>query len=237
MWYCETSTRLSVHHVLLFLISKPSSSSPKRICVDHYKHGSRKSGNYTILDWKGRNRTVYCDMESEPGSAWVLVISFSRENKDMSAFLSTPLHTRDPINQFDQNWSFFRLGTGMITQFKNESTHWRITCSFPQYGVNTSKDYVRAAFTDFDLMSDFWEECKKVSHISVMGQSCSECTAQWSQRNNATPHIAAVQDDLCDIKSDKSGYNYFGSYSIYNPKFRCTESPTSTTNYWFGSYV
>ena len=177
-------------------------------------------------------------MESEPGSVWMLVMSFSRENKDMPAFLSNPMYVASPKNKNrPPNWSMYRMGVHLTSSMKKQSTHWRITCSLPQYGVNISKDYVRAAFTDFDLMSDFWGECKKVSHISVMGQSCSECTAQWSQRNNATPHIAAVQDDLCDIKSDKSGYNYFGSYSSYNPKFRCTESPDSTTNYWFGSYV
>ena len=176
-------------------------------------------------------------MESEPGSVWMLVMSFSRENKDELPFISTPMHVAYSRNRESPNWSMYRMGRGLMFSIKNDSTHWRITCSFPQYGVNISKDYVRAAFTNFDLMSDFWQECKNVSHISVMGQSCSKCTAQWWQSDSYSPHIAAVQDDPCDIKSDKSGKTYFGNYYSYNPTFRCTESPGSTTNYWFGSYV
>ena len=176
-------------------------------------------------------------MESEPRFAWSLVMSFSRENKYMPAFLSIPMHVASPIYRGSPNWSMYRMGNNLMSSVKNDSTHWRITCSFPEHGVNISKDYVRAAFTDFDLMGNFWQECKKVSHISVMGQSCSECTAQWWLGDSYTPHIAAVQTDSCDIKSDKSGKTYFGGYYSYNPAFRCTESPSSTTNYWFGSYV
>ena len=128
-----------------------------------------------------------------------------------------------------------------MAALKSRTTHWRITCSFPQYGVDSKTDYVRAAFADFDLLSEFARECKNVSYISVMGQSCSECTAQWTQIDNFTPHIAAISamenDSACDIKSDNTGYYYFGAYDTYNPNFRCTESPNSTTNYWFGSYV
>ena len=225
--------------IVLFTISLKVSSPPPlyRSCLEHFKNGGKTSGQYTILDYNNDERTVYCDMESEPGSIWTLVMSFSRENKDQLPFLSTPMYGKSPKKARKPNWLVYRMGFLEMSKIKNNSTLWRITCSFPQYGVNISKDYVRAAFTDFDLMSNFWEECKKVSHISVMGQSCSECTAQWWQGASYAPHIAAVQVDPCDIKSDKSGYYYFGSYHNYNPAFRCTESPNSTTNYWFGSYV
>ena len=176
-------------------------------------------------------------METEPGSVWTLIMSFSRENKDKSFFIDTPLYTGHPKNSQDPNWSAYRMGISFMSDVKNESTLWRITCSLPQYGVNISKDYVRAVFTDFDLMSYFWGECKKASHISVMGQSCSECTAYWNQNNHYTPHLDDGQSQPCDIQGFKSGCNYFGSYYKYDPEFRCTESPTSTTNYWFGSYV
>jgi hypothetical protein len=177
-------------------------------------------------------------MESEPGSVWTLIMSFARENKDVDSFRSKALYEPSPENGGIPNWTKYRTSNGLMYIIKNTTTHWRVTCSFPQYGVNISTDYVRAAFADFDITGEFWRECKKVSHISVMGQSCSECTAHWSQGNGSSPHIAAVDEkDVCDIKSDKSGNNYFGAYEKYSAIFRCTENATSTTNYWFGSYV
>ena len=177
-------------------------------------------------------------MESEPGSVWTLIMSFARQNKDVKSFKSKAIYVGSPQSPDTPNWNKYRIRKFLIYEIKNTATHWRVTCSFPQYGVNINTDYVRAAFADFDLMVEFWRKCKKVSYISVMGQSCSECTAQWTQTNILTPHIAAIpQNNPCYIKSDQSGHYYFGAYDTYNPNFRCTESPTSTTNYWFGSYV
>ncbi|CAB4022952.1 Hypothetical predicted protein, partial [Paramuricea clavata] len=209
-----------------------------RSCLDHFNHGSKTSGNYTILDWEEKARTVYCDMESEPGSVWTLIMSFTRENKDLKAFRKRAMYQSAAKNKDAPNWSAYRMGSSSLVALKNMTTHWRITCSFPQYRVDIKTHYVRAVFADFDLLSEFSGECKNVSYVSVMGQSCSKCTVQWTQIDNFTPHIAAMQNDsACDIKSDNSGYYYFGGYYTYNPKFRCTETPKSTTNYWFGSYV
>jgi hypothetical protein len=177
-------------------------------------------------------------MESEPGSVWTLIMSFTRENKDGDPFRSKAMYENSARNSKTPNWAKYRMSYSVMHHVKSTTTHWRVTCSFPQYGVNINTDYVRAAFADFDIMGEFWRECKKVSHISVKGQSCSECTAHWSQGNGSTPHIAAVDEkDVCDIKSDKSGNNYFGAYEKYSARFRCTENATSSTNYWFGSYV
>ena len=182
-------------------------------------------------------RTMYCDMESEPGSVWTLIMSFARVNRDKDPYRSIPMYETAARNPKSPNWSMYRMGNGLMSTVKNGTTHWRITCSFPQYNASIKTDYVRGAFADFDLMGEFYDECKKASYVSVMGQSCSECTAHWSQGNGNTPHIAAVPNDVCDVKSDKSGNNYFGAYEQYSTTFRCTESSTSTTNYWFGSYV
>jgi hypothetical protein len=177
-------------------------------------------------------------MESEPGSVWTLVMSFTRENKDLKSFKKRAMYQSGAKNKEAPNWSAYRMSSSSLAALKEMTTHWRITCSFPQYGVDTETDYVRAVFADIDLLSEFSGECKNVSSISVMGQSCSECTAQWTQIDKFPPHIAAMQNDsACDIKSDNTGFYYFGAYYTYNPNFRCTESPKSTTNYWFGSYV
>ena len=177
-------------------------------------------------------------MESEPRFVWTLVMSFTRENNHLQAFKSRAMFENGVKNKYTPNWTKYRMGLFGMLELKKISTHWRITCSFPQYGVNDRKDYVRAVFADFDLMGQFWDECKTVDYISVTGRNCSNCTAHWWQRNGtATPHIAAIQDDVCDLKSDKTGNRYFGAYVKYNTKFRCTETATSTTNYWFGSHV
>ena len=169
-------------------------------------------------------------------------MSFTRENKDLKSFKKRGMYRKAAENEYAPNapnWSAYRMSSSLMAALKEMTTHWRITCSFPQYGVDTETDYVRAVFADFDLLKKNKNECKNVSYISVMGQSCSKCTAQWTHTfYKLTPHIAAMQNDsACDIKSDKSGYYYFGAYFTYNPNFRCTESPNSTTNYWFGSYV
>jgi hypothetical protein len=116
-------------------------------------------------------------MESEPGSVWTLIMSFARENKDVKSFKSKAIYVGSPQSPDTPNWNNYRIRQFLIYEIRNTATHWRVTCSFPQYGVDINTDYVRAAFADFNLMVEFWRKCKKVSYISVMGQSCSECTA------------------------------------------------------------
>jgi hypothetical protein len=126
-------------------------------------------------------------MESEPGSVRTLVISFTRENKDLTPFKKKVMYLSSAKNKDAPNWSDYRMGRPLVIVLKNITTRWRITCSFPQDGVDTETDYVRAVFADFNLLRKIKNECKNVSYISVMGQSCSECTAQWTHIDNFTP--------------------------------------------------
>ena len=146
--------------------------------MDYLKQGNKKSGEYTITDWQGSCRTVYCDMESEPGSAWTHVVSFSRNNKDIDAFRYKAFYLDAPFNELVPNWLNYRVSYKQMEDLKMRSTHWRATCSFVVHRGNNT-DYVRAAFTEFDLMGRFWKECKKVAYINVMGQQCSNCSAMW----------------------------------------------------------
>ena len=177
-------------------------------------------------------------MESEPGSVWTLVMSFTRANKEREPFRFSGMYEDAPANKYSPNWSNYRMSLNQMTDLKNKTTHWRATCSFPTYRFDIHTDYVRAVFTDFDLMGKFSGECKKANYISVMKQSCSECTSNWWQSNSHTPHIyAGVNNSPCDVKSDKSDKVYFGAYYRYSTAFRCTATSDSTTNYWFGSNV
>ena len=164
-------------------------------------------------------------------------MSFTRANKDLKSFRGKAMYEDAPANEYSPNWSNYRMSLNQMTDLKNKTTHWRATCSFPTYRFDIHTDYVRAVFTDFDLMGTFWNECKKANYISVMKQRCSECTSHWWKGNDFNPHIEAVNRGTCDVKSDKSTKFYFGAYYRYSTAFRCTATSDSTTNYWFGSYV
>lgn len=58
-----------------------------RSCVDHLRNGANRCGYYEIYDAAGNRFTVYCDMETEPGAAWTLVVSWSFKYKDFSSRL------------------------------------------------------------------------------------------------------------------------------------------------------
>ena len=102
-------------------------------------------------------------------------MSFTRENKDLKSFKKRAMYQSGGKNKDAPNWSAYRMSSSSVATLKKMTTHWRITCSFPQYGVDIKSDYVRAVFADFDLLKKSKNECKNVSYISVMGQSCSEC--------------------------------------------------------------
>ena len=57
-----------------------------RSCVDHLKNGADNCGYYKIYDAAGNGFTVYCDMETEPGAAWTLIMSWNLKNKLFSNF-------------------------------------------------------------------------------------------------------------------------------------------------------
>jgi hypothetical protein len=169
-------------------------------------------------------------MESEPGSVWTLIMSFTIANNALAP--QKAMYEDAPENEYTPNWSNYRMSLNQLTDLRSKTSHWRATCSFPEYGDDIHTDYVRAVFTEFDLMGEFWVECKKASYISVMGRNCSECTSLWSQGNGYSPHT----DVFCDLQVYKCCYfGYFGADIVDN--FRCTDKSNSTTNYWFGSYV
>ncbi len=49
-----------------------------RGCIDYLLGGNLENGYYTLYDKQNQRYTAYCDFTSEPGSAWTLVVSFSR---------------------------------------------------------------------------------------------------------------------------------------------------------------
>ncbi|CAB3996395.1 Hypothetical predicted protein [Paramuricea clavata] len=196
--------RYTFYHIPGISDEQAVTPSLNKSCLDHFNHGSKTSGEYTILDWQQKPRTVYCDMESEPGSVWTLIMSFTIANNALAPHKA--MYENAPANEYTPNWSNYRMSLNQLTDLRNKTSHWRATCSFQEYGDDIHTDYVRAVFTDFDLMGEFWGACKKASYISVMGRNCSECTSLWSQGKGYSPHT----DVACDLQTKATQQQIIG---------------------------
>lgn len=94
---------------------------------------------------------MYCDFSSEPGWAWTLVMSQSLSSRSKAfakdSFLRGPFE-----NQQYPNWENYRIGNSRMNIVRAQSSHWRVTCDFPSYGVDY-RDYVRVAFEKINTRS------------------------------------------------------------------------------------
>ena len=177
-------------------------------------------------------------MTSEAGSAWTLVMSYALKNKDMKQAREVMQHNA-PLNEHSPNWNLYRMSLAQMTHLKSQSTHWRTTCSFPAYKVDYT-DYVRAKFTDFDILTFSGDGiCKKVEYVNIRGHQCAQCTSKWWQgRYGLHTDSSQTGCQFVPIQGSISSENNFGSYSrSFNKKFRCSAGPLSTTNWWFGGYL
>ena len=78
-------------------------------CVEYVQQGAYKDGIYKIYDTDGNSFPAYCDLKSEPGIAWTLVMSWSRENRVISAFQNAVLQVNAPENENSPNYDRYRL--------------------------------------------------------------------------------------------------------------------------------
>ncbi|XP_046847807.1 uncharacterized protein LOC124441386 [Xenia sp. Carnegie-2017] len=211
-------------------------------CLDYLKQGYTSDDFYKIYDCNSRKMiTVYCDMTSEPGSAWTLVMSFALKNKVIEQLSKKGFQQNAPVNENSPNFDLYRMSNSQMTYLKSQSTHWRVTCEYPKIKVDY-RDYVRAKFTDFDLMTfTGFGICKKVEYVNIRGHQCAYCTSKWWQLlNRYAPHIDSTIAGGCQFDASAGAVRYeddFGYYTTPNKKFRCTTSDLSTTNWWFGAYI
>ncbi|XP_028403794.1 uncharacterized protein LOC114526401 [Dendronephthya gigantea] len=236
-----------LYSLLLFGMEVDSETLTKveitpRSCLDHLKKGHNSDGYYTIYDFQTNDLIlVYCDMTSEAGSAWTLVMSYAFKNRNMNQMTRRTLGQDAPVNENSPNWNLYRMSPSQMAYLKSQSTHWRSTCSFPSYKVDYT-DYVRAKFTDFDIMTLLGHGiCKKVEYVNIRGHQCAQCTSKWWQVSNVfAPHIDSSFSGCQFVPTQGStpSENNFGFYlDGYNRKFRCSSGPLSTTNWWFGGYL
>ena len=214
--------------------------APHQSCLDHLKSGTSKNGYYSIIDQSGSSLTVYCDFESEPGSAWTLVMSWSLQNNNLPAFRSTPLTENVLVNEKTPNWNVYRQSKKSMDLLKSQSSHWRATCSFNRVKFDY-RDYVRGSFKDFDITTFLGaQQCKKVEYINIRGHIGYQTTVAFWQVKNAYMVHTDSSVPACVFRAVSGAVgseDNFGYYGTTNKKFKCTSDPSATTQYWFGGYV
>lgn len=213
--------------------------SRARSCLDLMKTGETQNGFYTIYDSQNNSIPVYCDMTSEPRSAWTLVMSWSLKNNQL--FISTGLTVNRPVNEKTPNWKLYRMSHAQMLSVQSQSTHWRATCSFDTHRVDYT-DYMRGSFRDFNVLSFKGTGlCKKVEYINIRGNAGISTTARfWQDRpwflHTDSSYSGCPFQALANTGAVREEDN-FGHYAYVNPKFRCTAGPESSTQYWFGGYM
>ncbi|XP_031561040.1 uncharacterized protein LOC116297044 isoform X1 [Actinia tenebrosa] len=235
--------------VLIFLVTwgkscpviKPSQNVFHKSCLDYLNTGATESGVYRIYNDAGNSFPVYCDMKTEPGNAWTLVMSWSNKNRALSQFRSSVCSTNAPVNENAPNFNLYRQTLSRMQSIKSHSTHWRGTCSYPTHGVDY-RDYVRGNFSDFDIMTFLGVGvCKKVEYINIRGHIGIHTTARWWQQlNTFSLHIDSGSSGCGFVPvagSVSNGEDNFGYYSVTNPNFRCTANSSATTQWWFGGHL
>ena len=214
--------------------------APHQSCLDHLKSGTTKTGYYSIIDQSGSSLTVYCDFESEPGSAWTLVMSWSLQNNNLPAFQTTTLTENALVNEKTPNWNAYRQSKNAMDLLKSQSSHWRATCSFNKMKFDY-RDYVRGSFKEFDITTFLGDnQCKKVEYIDIRGHIGYQTTVAFWQRESAYLVHTDSSHRSCLYGGSPGSVGQednFGYYYYYNKKFRCTSDPSATTQYWFGGYI
>ena len=206
-----------------------------RTCVDHVEHGASRSGHYVIDDGT-ESYVVFCDINTEVGFAWTLIESVVLKLK--SLVYNKALFVDWPINENSPNWNIYRLSLGRMSRIRDHSTYWRATCEFPSAGIDYS-DYVRAKLSDVDPVTyNGAGTCKTVEYINIRGHAGVRTTAPFWNNNAYHMHLSASSS--CGFNANAgavSSEDSWGYYRSTNPKFRCTASAESTTQFWMGDYV
>ena len=207
-----------------------------RSCADHMEHGESHCGYYVVDDGQ-ESYVVFCDMNTEIGFAYTLIESFALKHN--SFFRSKSLTVNWPINENSPNWNMYRLSHSRMSRIRDRSTYWRATCNFPSVGIDY-QDYVRARITEVDpTKQTLSATCKKVEYINLRGHLGLQTTVPFWNSNGVHMHTDS-SNTKCAFKPNTGAVNSednWGYYGTVNPKFRCTATAESTTQYWMGDYI
>ena len=219
-----------------------------RSCLDYLQQGMFENGFYWLFDDQNQRYVAYCDLSSEPGSAWTLFVSWNRASKDLPHFRSKTFLQDAPINQNTPNWHAYRQTLARMKSLRSHSTHWRATCSFNQPRFQNLekaidyRDYIRGKFSDFDIMTFLgYGKCHPVEYVNIRGHAAGGgATVQfWQLQSQYFLHIDSSFSG-CAFKPNTGAVpseDNFGYYNSVNVNFRCTAGDDATTQWWFGGYV
>ena len=205
------------------------------------KAGVKKSGIVAIRDGQSAAFNVYCDMESESKYVWTLFQSFSLNHKKFLENKGFGVDFPVGVNLTDIDWNYYRLPLSRMRYIKQKSTHLRVTCNFNEDGLQYT-DYARTILRNQPVFSTFMSSCKWYKYLNIRGIYCTSCTALTSQREGRPWFINSYssKENGCDFNGKpgmgRNEHN-FGWYQDgkVNSNHRCSSSPSSTTEHWFGS--
>ena len=167
-------------------------------------------------------------------------MSWSTENRLLSAFGNAVLQVNAQENDNSPNWDRYRLSLERMRSLQVHSTHWRATCSYPTYGIDY-RDYLRGNFKDFNIVDFLGNgECKRVEYVDIRGHNGTNLTVPfWQQKNSWIMHTISSLHH-CEFSASVGAVDNednFGFYGEINQKFRCTQADNSTTQWWFGAHL
>ena len=219
-----------------------------RSCLDYLQHGIRQNGFYLIYDYDDQFYAAFCDLSSEPGSAWALVMSWMTvKYKELPHFKNKAFYEDAPINEEIPNWEIYRQTLARMNSIRKHSTHWRATCNADGHpGTINYQDYLRGKFSDFDIMlyeAGGSSTCQPVEYINILGNASGNGTTVgfWQSSGSYLLNIDS-SDTGCEFHPSPHPrlprVDYFGYYGDgLNPEFTCSRNAFSTTQWWFGRYL
>ncbi|XP_032218920.2 uncharacterized protein LOC116602014 [Nematostella vectensis] len=213
-------------------------------CLDFYKAPNALSaplkGVYKIF--KEDNVTelkVYCDF-TPPNKAWTLIESFAVEHK--SEFNTKSFMDDYPLNQETPgNHKKYRLARQDMQMIKATAMSYRATCKFLTRANVTDRDYMEGRLLEWNIIEEASDDpepeyCRRLTYVNVEGYSCSDCTMALFQEQS-TWHVHGEPRHGCDFQPPgykENSWEVFGWYDPVQTSFLCTDSDSSTTEYWLG---
>ena len=138
------------------------------------------------------------------------------------------------------NWQAYLIRPSYLQWLAKQSTHWRATCRYETDGV-MYRDYMRTSLANFNIMNipaPISAKCYQFEIINIRGYECVSCTVPlWNKKSVSSLHTNSSRN-VCQFNGNRGDVadneDNFGNYGNFNPNFRCTSSPNSTTQFWIG---
>lgn len=148
-------------------------------------------------------------------------------------------------NNSEVDWNAYRLSLPLMKSIRHSvakpKQYLRATCNYPTEGLQYT-DYARAKLSKL-FTSWRTAKCPPYEYINIRGNHCSNCTAMTSQNEGKAWMVNSVKSSSFGCEFDgrqgaqSENEHNFGNYvdNSVNTNHRCSASPDSTTQHWFGA--